>query len=229
MPDYRLYCLPESGNSYKVALMLALCGADWEPVFVAFLEGATREPSWRAEISEMGEVPVLEQAGRRYSQSGVILTRLAERFGRFGGRDEEERYEVLRWLLFDNHKFTSYFATHRFMRCLTPTPPDPAVMEFLRSRIAASFGIVEKRLAETPYIVGPEPTIADISMMGYLFFSSQETGYDLEADYPNIAAWRERIRARRLERTLRIDAGAARPAVFLGLSAVRACRYSTSM
>ena len=195
MADYRLYCIPESGNSYKIALMLALCGADWEPLFVDYLGGATREPGWRAEVSDMGEVPVLEQGGRRFSQSGAILTRLAESFGRFRGRDDEERYQVLRWLLFDNHKFTSYFATHRFMNCLTPSAPDPAVMAFLRGRIDACFGIVEAHLADTPFVVGSEPTIADISMMGYLFFPNQETGYDLEASYPNIAAWRDRIRA----------------------------------
>ena len=54
MAEYRLYCFAQSGNAYKPALMLALCGADWEPRFVDFFNGETRTPEYRAE-NEMGE------------------------------------------------------------------------------------------------------------------------------------------------------------------------------
>jgi hypothetical protein len=60
----------------------------------------------------MGEVPVLEHAGKRLSQSGVILHYLADHFRKFQG---EDRQEVLRWILWDNHKLTSYIATLRFL------------------------------------------------------------------------------------------------------------------
>src|SRR5262249_50645987 len=105
MAEYRLYCFRESGNSYKPALMLALSGCDWEPRPVDYFSGETRGESYRSTINEMGEAPVLEHAGKRLTQSGVILTYLAERTGRFGGCDADERLEVLRWILFDNHKF----------------------------------------------------------------------------------------------------------------------------
>ncbi len=132
MPAYRLHCFAESGNSYKAALMLALCDADWEPVPVAFFDGATRDPNWRQDINEQGEAPVLEHGGEKLSQSGMILTYLAEQFGRFGGQGDRERREILRWILFDNHKFTSYLATYRFLRTFAPQPPDPAVMTYCK-------------------------------------------------------------------------------------------------
>src|SRR5262249_8604336 len=116
MADYQLYCFAQSGNSYKAALMLNLIGADWAPVFVDFFNGETRSDAYRANVNEMGEAPVLVHAGRKLSQSGVILTYLAERSGRFGGADDDARREALRWILFDNHKFTSYVATYRFLR-----------------------------------------------------------------------------------------------------------------
>ncbi|CEJ13340.1 Disulfide-bond oxidoreductase YghU [bacterium YEK0313] len=175
--------------------MLALCDLDWEPVVVDFFRGATREPSWRAEVNAMGEAPVLEHAGRRYSQSGVILTYLARELGRFGPADLDEELEILRWILFDNHKFTSYFATHRFMFSLSGKPADPAVLSFLRSRIDGALGIVDKHLAEQPFMVGGRPTIADFSLAGYMFYPIAETGYDLAASHPHIHAWRERIAA----------------------------------
>ncbi|QCI68752.1 glutathione S-transferase family protein [Phreatobacter stygius] len=195
MPDYRLYCFAQSGNSYKVALMLALCGLDWEPATVDFFHGATRDPEWRAEVNAMGEAPVLDHAGKRLAQSGVILTYLSRRTGQFGPENEDEELEILRWFLFDNHKFTSYFATHRFMFSLAGKPADPAVLGFLRSRIDGALAIVEKHLADRPFIVGGRPTIADFSLAGYMFYPIAETGYDLAASHPNIHAWRERIAA----------------------------------
>ena len=84
MADHQLYCFAQSGNSYKVALMLDLIGASWEPVFVDFFNGETRSSAYREQINEMGEVPVLVDGTRRLSQSGAILLHLAARYGRYG-------------------------------------------------------------------------------------------------------------------------------------------------
>ena len=127
MSEYKLYCVGESGNCYKVALMLNVCGCDWEPAFVDYFAGETRGDTYRESVNELGEVPVLEHQGRRLTQSGVILTWLADKVGRYGGRDEHERLEILRWMLFDNHKFTSYYATLRFLKGIVKNG-DPAVL-----------------------------------------------------------------------------------------------------
>jgi glutathione S-transferase len=192
MAEYRLYSMGESGNAYKVALMLNVCGLDWEPVFVDYFNGESRTDLYRSEINELGEVPVLEHAGRRITQSGVILHYLAERTGRFGPANDEEAREIWRWILFDNHKFTSYLATLRFMVGLQKTGETP-VTEFLRGRALGAFGIVEKHLAERDFIAAGRPTLADISMVGYLYFT-EETGID-RAAFPNINAWTARIAA----------------------------------
>jgi glutathione S-transferase len=122
----------------------------------------------------------------------VILHYLAEKTGRFGPADAEEAREIWRWILFDNHKFTSYFATLRFMFGLQKTGETP-VTEFLRARVLGAFGIVEKHLAGRDFIIGDRPTLADISMVGYLYFA-EETGIDRTA-FPQIAAWTQRIAA----------------------------------
>lgn len=191
MSEYRLYCVGESGNAYKVALMLNLCGCDWRPVFVDYFQGETRGAAYRSNVNEQGEVPVLEHQGQRLTQSGAILTYLAERTGKFGGK-ENQRLEVLRWLLFDNHKFTSYFATLRFMVGIQRSG-DPAVIEFLRGRVLGAFGIVEQHLASRAFMLGDEPSIADISMVGYHYYE-EETGID-RASFPNLSAWTRRIAA----------------------------------
>ncbi|HXW24883.1 MAG TPA: glutathione S-transferase [Xanthobacteraceae bacterium] len=194
MAEYQLYCFAQSGNSYKAALMLNLIGADWTPVFVDFFKGETRSDAYRANVNEMGEAPVLVHGATKLSQSGVILTYLAARSGRFGGDTQAERREALRWILFDNHKFTSYVATYRFLRAFAKAG-DPAVLSFLKGRIDSAFNIVEKHLAARPFVAGEKPTIADLSMCGYLYYPPEELGFDIAADYRAIAAWLERIKA----------------------------------
>lgn len=190
MAEYLLYGFAQSGNSYKPALCLELAGADWAPRFVDFFNGETRTPAYR-QVNEMGEAPVLEHNGLRLSQSGVILDYLAERLGKFGARDAAERREILRWLLWDNHKLTSYTATYRFMRMFAPNT-DPAVVGEFRKRAETSWKILDTHLNARAYVVGDRLTIADLSICGYLFWDD-ELAVDWGA-YPNIRAWLGRIR-----------------------------------
>jgi glutathione S-transferase len=89
MAQYKLHCVGASGNSYKVALYLNCAGLDWEPVGVDFAGGQTRDANWRADTNAMGEVPVLEVADKRMSQSGAILMWLAETVGKFAPTNDE--------------------------------------------------------------------------------------------------------------------------------------------
>jgi glutathione S-transferase len=190
----KLYCFAQSGNAYKAALMLALTDTAWNPVFVDFFKGETRTPEYRRDVNEMGEVPVFVDDSVKLSQTGVILTYLADKLRRFGGKSEAERLEILRWILFDNHKFTSYLATYRFMHTFAKNG-DTAVMDFFRARIKNRLGIVEKHLERQSFIVGDAPTIADISMCGYLYYPAEEFGFDIAAAHPAVAAWLGRIKA----------------------------------
>lgn len=189
-PEYALYCFAQSGNAYKPALMLELAGADWSPRYVDYFGGETRTPAYRA-INVMGEVPVLEHRGRRLSQSGVILDYLAATLGRFGADGDDERREVLRWLLFDNHKLTSYTATYRFLRTFVASP-DPAVVAEFGRRAEAAWCVLDAHLDGRRYVAADRPTIADLSLCGYLFFAD-EIGVDWN-DHPHIRDWLARIR-----------------------------------
>ena len=186
---YVLHARGESGNCYKAALMLNMSALDWEPRLVDFFTEETRL-AFRSEVSAQGELPVLEHDGKRLSQSGAILTYLADRTGSFAGRDADERLEILRWLLFDNHKFTSYFATLRFMLAFRGTG-ETAVTEFLRAQAVSAFTVVETHLESRSYLVGDRPTIADISMVGYLYFD-EDTGMD-RTPFPRLQEWTGRI------------------------------------
>jgi glutathione S-transferase len=196
MSEYELYCFAQSGNAYRAALMLNLIGADWKPIFVDFFAGGqTRTPEYRADVNEMGEVPVLVHGARKLSQSGVILTYLAERSGRFRPEGEDERLEALRWIIFDNQKVNGFLGPYRFLRNFARPAPDPAVAAFLKGRIDAALAIVNNRLASRRFLLGDRPTIADISMVGYLYYPAEEFGFDIPKEHRAIAAWLDRVKA----------------------------------
>jgi glutathione S-transferase len=194
MPSYRLHYFPESGNSYKLALMLTLCGQSFEPVWTDFAGNVTRTAEWRRDVNPMGEIPVLEIDGERLTQTAPILLMLAEQYARFGAGSAKEKFELLRWLFWDNHKLTGYMATYRFQRTFTPSP-DPQVLTFFRRRIDDFLSVIELHLQKNAFAIGEKPTVADFSMMAYLHYPGDETGYDFAASHPAVHAWLGRIAA----------------------------------
>ena len=176
--------------------MLNVIGADWEPVFVDFFKaGVQRTAEYRDNINEMGEVPVLVHGTKKLSQSGVILTYLAERSGKFLPRSADERLEAMRWIIFDNQKIGGTLGPFRFLRNFAKPPGHPAVMEFLKGRADSALAIFNKRLSRGPYVLGAAPTIADISLTSYLYYPADEFGFDVAIQHKNIGAWLDRMKA----------------------------------
>ncbi len=189
----QLYCFGESGNAYKCALALELTGTPWQARHVDFFNGEARGPAFRA-INEMGEVPVLVDGDLTLAQSGVILLHIAEKTGRFGGAGPEEAREVLRWILWDNHKLSTQVGTTRFlMNFLPPEKRPEAVIAFQQGRLKAAYGVLNDHLAGRDWIVGQGPTLADLSCCSYLYYP-EPFGFS-RADWPNIDAWLDRIAA----------------------------------
>ncbi|MYM57428.1 glutathione S-transferase family protein [Thalassovita mangrovi] len=187
----KLYCFGESGNSYKAALALQLSGLDWEPVFVDFFGGAARSPEYLA-INEMGEAPVMVDGDVKLSQSGVIQQYVTDKSGKFGGTSQDEKYEVLRWVLWDNHKLSSQAGMTRFLMNFLPEDKRPAeVIPFMQGRLKAAYKTLEKHLEGRDWIVGDGITNADISCCGYLYYP-EPFGFD-RAQWPNIDRWLSNI------------------------------------
>lgn len=188
-----LHCFGESGNSYKAALTLELSGYDWKPVFVDFFNGATRTSEFRA-LNEMGEAPVFVEDGLTITQSGAIQFHVAARTGRFGGTGEEEAREVLRWVLWDNHKLSSQAGMTRFLMNFLPEAKRPAeVIAFAQGRLKAAYGVLNAHLDGRDWVVGSGPTIADFACCGYLYYP-EPFGFS-RADWPAIDRWLDRIAA----------------------------------
>ena len=186
----KLHCMGESGNSYKAALGLELAGLDWEPVAVQFFTGETRSDEFRA-VNPMGEVPVLIDGEVTLSQSGVIQQYITDKTGKFGG-SEAEKYEVLRWVLWDNHKLSSQAGMTRFlMNFLAEDKRPKDVISFTQGRLAAAYKTLDTHLSNRDFIVGDGLTNADLSCCGYLYYP-EPFGFD-RTEFKNIDRWLENI------------------------------------
>ncbi|GAB4542372.1 MAG: glutathione S-transferase family protein [Ruegeria sp.] len=188
----KLHCFGESGNSYKAALALEMSGLEWEPVFVDFFNGQTRTPEYRAEVNEMGEAPVLIDGYFRISQSGAIQAYVTEKSGKFGGKTREENYDILRWVLWDNHKLSSMAGLTRFLMNFLPEQHrNPDVIAFNQGRLKAAYQVLNAHLESRDWIVGDSVTNADLSCCGYLYYP-EPFGFD-RAEWPHIDAWLTRL------------------------------------
>ena len=102
----------------------------------------------------------------------------------------------LRWIIFDNQKVNGFLGPYRFLKNFAKpagrsggdgVPQGP--------RIDGNLAIVNKRLSGRQFLVSDRPTIADVSMTGYLYYPAEEFGFDIAKDYPAIGAWLERMKA----------------------------------
>jgi glutathione S-transferase len=188
----KLYCFGESGHSYKAALALQLSEIDWTPIFVDFFNGETRSEQYRNQINEMGEAPVLVDGDIKLTQSGVIQNYLFSKTGKHGGRNEAEKLEILRWVLWDNHKLSSFAGNTRFLMNFFPQDRKPQpVIDFNLARLKGSYSILEKALIGKDFLVGNNITHADMTCCSYLYYP-EPFGFE-RSEWPNIDRWLENI------------------------------------
>ena len=188
----KLYCFGESGHSYKAALALQLADIDWTPIFVDFFNGETRSEQYRNQVNEMGVAPVLVDGDIKLTQSGVIQNYLYNRTGKHGGKDEAEKLEILRWILWDNHKLSSFAGNTRFLMNFFPKDKRPQpVIDFNLARLKSSYGILENALTDKDFLVGNNISHADMTCCAYLYYP-EPFGFERD-DWPNIDRWLENI------------------------------------
>ena len=192
--QFQLHSFAESGHSYKVALALHFAKADWEQVFIDFFRGETRSEAYKKEINSMAEVPVLQDGDKKISQSGAILDYLHGKTGHYFGRNEEERVEILRWVLWDNSRLSGSLGPTRFLMNFISEDKRPfEVIDYLQKRNNAALAVLENHLADQKWIAADQLSAADLSCCSYLFYP-ENFGFDRKS-HPNIDRWLSNIEA----------------------------------
>ncbi len=188
---YRVYGDIQSGNCYKIKLLMNHLEIAHEWIEVDILQGETRTEEFLAK-NPNGKIPVLElTSGKCLSESNAILNYLAH--GTSYLPDEPwERANVLKWQFFEQYSHEPYIAVARFIaKCLGLPEERKAEFEAKKEGGNKALAVMERQLSETEFLVNGALTIADISLYAYTHVA-HEGGFDLSA-YPAIGAWLSRV------------------------------------
>ena len=190
----RLHDYPASANCYKVRLLLAQLGRDYERVPVDIFGGDTLTDEY-ARLNPQRQTPVLERDGAEpLTESGAILVHLAEGTA-YLPEDPHERAQALRWLFFEQTEVIQGIAGLRFRLITERIRPDGREALWRRSVGDAALGVLNDRLEKGDYLAGHAYSIADISLFAYVHVAN-EAGFELSG-YPNVQAWIERVEGTR--------------------------------
>ena len=189
----RLYDYYDSGNGYKVRLLLSQLGLPFEYVETDILKGETRTPEFLA-LNPNGRVPVLQlEDGTPLAESDAILFYLAEGTP-YLPADKLSRARVLQWLFFEQYSHEPYVAVARFLlRHTEPDDPRRGMLEQRQKGGYAALAVMERHLADNPFFVAGRYSIADIALYAYTHVADQG-GLEL-GSYPCVRAWLARVEA----------------------------------
>lgn len=188
----RLYDYEASANCYKVRLLLAQLGREYERVPVDIFDGETLTEEFASKNRGL-TTPVLEIAPGQYlPESAAILLYLAAG-SEFLPSDPVELGQVHQWLFFEQANVMQQIGGLRFGLITGRIDPESDDARRQRGLIMAVTGAVDAHLAEREFMAAGRYTIADIALYGYLNVA-HEAGVDMEP-FANVNAWRERVRA----------------------------------
>lgn len=181
----------KSGNCYKIKLLLSLLDILHHWQHIDILQGESRSATYLSK-NPNGKIPLLElDDGRYLAESNAILNYLAE------GTDylPDDRYQralVLQWQFFEQYSHEPFIATARYINKYLGLPEDKkAEYESKQEGGHKALVVLEQQLGQTPFLVGSQLTVADITLYGYTHVA-HEGGFDL-AGYPAVNSWLTRI------------------------------------
>ncbi len=189
-----LYDYLDSGNGYKIRLLLSELQRPYRWVELDILANETRTPQFLHK-NPNGRIPTLElEDGTCLAESDAILWYLGEGTG-FVPNDRLRRAQVLQWMFFEQYSHEPNVATPRYIvKHLPPDSPRYAELEDRLTRGRAALAVMETHLTAQRFFVGEQYTIADIALYAYTHVAD-EGGLDL-APYPAVRAWLARVASR---------------------------------
>jgi glutathione S-transferase len=190
---YTLHDYMDSGNGYKIRLLLSQLQIPYHYVEADIMRGATRTADF-LQRNPNGRIPVLEiEPGVHLAESNAILWFLAEGSA-LAPANRWARAQTLQWMFFEQYSHEPYIATARFIiRHLSADHPRQAEVTKRQEQGRAALAVMDLHLKQHPYFVDDRYGIADIALYAYTHVA-EEGGYDV-SPYPNVQAWLGRVAA----------------------------------
>lgn len=194
MPTLTLHEYANSGNCYKIRLLLAHLGLAYERREYDILTGGTRTEDFLTNVNANGRIPVLQVGDRFLPESNAALYYLAKGT-RFFPDGAWEGAEVMKWMFFEQYNHEPNVATMRFWKAFVGldnlTDTQRLLVPLKEDAGNAALKLMDEHLEGRQFVSGDTMTIADVALYAYTHVAD-EGGFDLKA-FPNVMAWCEAI------------------------------------
>lgn len=193
----KLYYDPITVNCRKVLAGFDFVGANYEPVKMDYFGGDHKKPDYLA-VNPNASIPALVDGDFILWESNAMLQYAADKVGASSAypSDAQTRADINRWHLWEASQWfpTCYvYLVENVVKPILGDTPDAGVLSAEQERFDQCAGVLNARLGQATFLVGDQPTIADIAMAAPMHLHSyQKLPLD---NYPNISAWMERIEA----------------------------------
>jgi GSH-dependent disulfide-bond oxidoreductase len=182
-------------NGHKVHIMLEECALPYRAIPVNIGAGDQFKPEF-LKISPNNKIPAITDPqgpdGKPISlfESGAILVYLAAKTGKFMPKSDRAKYEVLQWLMFQMGTVGPMLGQNHHFRAYAPEKLEYAIDRYT-NEARRIYGVIDRRLAQSPYVAGPDYTIADIATFPWL--RSWERQGIVLSEYPHLEAWFNKV------------------------------------
>jgi GST-like protein len=201
-------------NGHKVHIMLEECGLPYRAIPVDISAGDQFKPEF-LRISPNNKIPAIVDPdgpdGKLISifESGAILVYLAGKTGKFLPKGDREKYEVLEWLMFQMGSVGPMLGQAHHFRGYAAEKHTYSIDRY-SNEAKRLYGVIEKRLAQSPWLGGKAYSIADIATFPWL--RSWERQGIVLSDYPHLKKWFDGIAGRpAVKRGVEVLAGLRKP------------------
>jgi glutathione S-transferase len=187
----RLYADPITVNCRKVIAGFDLLGVDYELAHTDYFKAEQKSPAYCA-INPNAALPCLVDGDFVLWESNAILQYAADKGGKetHYPKDLKTRADINRWMLWESSSWFPSCYVFLVENCVKPllnAEPDPAVLEGQTANFHKLAGILDERLARSPWVAGSNPTIADIALAAPMHLHGyQKLPLD---DHPNLKRW----------------------------------------
>ena len=191
----KIYGHPVSTCTRKVLMTLAETKTPYELTVVDFAKNEHKQQPHLGR-QPFGQIPAIDDDGFSFYESRAICRYINERFGgSLVPADIKGRALMEEWISVETSNFTPHvmkFIYHDVFK----RPQEPAVLEAATRGLETALGIMEARLAASPFLAGPQFSLADIVFMPYLEYGMATPVKGLLAKYPHVSAWWSKISER---------------------------------
>ena len=185
-------------NGHKITLFLEEAGLEYRVFPVNIGKGEQFAPDFLA-IAPNNRMPAIvdndpaDGDGRiSVFESGAILLYLGNRTGRFVGRDDREKVEVVQWLMWQMGGLGPMLGQHHHFSRYAPEKIPYAIDRYVKET-SRLYGVLDRRLEGREFVAG-DYSIADMACYPWIV-PHEAQGQRLE-DFPNLRRWFDAIRAR---------------------------------